>query len=172
MWFDNWHSLLRIALVGVAAYAVLMLVLRLTGKRTLSQLNAFDFIVTVSLGSTLATILISTDVAWTEGVAALLLLSGLQFVVAAVSSRWPGTREVFTAHPTLLVSGGEVRREALRSNRLTESELLQVVRMHGCGDVSQVAAVVLEPNGKYSVITADRYGDGSALAGVEGVRER
>ena len=172
MWFDNWHSLLRIALVGVAAYAMLMLVLRLTGKRTLSQLNAFDFIVTVSLGSTLATILLSTDVAWTEGVAALLLLSGLQFAVAAVSARWPRARKAFTARPTLLVSRGEVRQEALRSNRLTESELLQVVRMHGCGDVSQVEAVVLEANGKYSVITTDRYGDGSALAGVEGARER
>ena len=167
MWFDDWYSLLRIALVGVAAYVVLILVVRLTGKRTLSQLSAFDFIVTVSLGSTLATILLSTDVAWTEGAVGLLLLAGLQFCAAAVSSRCPWARKLFTARPTLLVAHGEVRREALRSKRLTESDLLQVVRMHGCGDISEVEAVVLEPNGTFSVITADRYGDGSALAGVQ-----
>lgn len=168
MWFDSWSDLLRILLVGASTYAVLG-VLRLSGKRTLSQLNVFDFVVTVALGSTLATVLLSSDVSWSEGILALALLAGLQFVVAFVSSRRPRTRGLFTADAVLLLKDGQVRTEALRRNRLTESELRQALRMQGVGDLAQVGAVVLETNGTVSVITRDQLGDGSALEGVRGV---
>ena len=62
MWFDNWAEVARVLLVGSAAYAVLVLILRVSGKRTLSQLNIFDFVVTVAFGSTLATILLNANV--------------------------------------------------------------------------------------------------------------
>ncbi|GGG69568.1 DUF421 domain-containing protein [Kocuria dechangensis] len=171
MWIDSWPTLARIVLVGAAAYTVLVVILRASGKRTLGQLNAFDFVVTVSLGSTLATILLSADVSWAEGVTALGLLAGLQCLVAWISARWPRARGVFTAQPVLLLAGGRIRHEALRSNRLTESELRQAVRMQGAGDLSQVKAVVLETNGKLSVITTSQYGNGSALEDVHGAGE-
>lgn len=168
MWFDNWADIGRVLLVGTAAYIILIVVLRLSGKRTLSQLNVFDFIVTVALGSTLATILLSSDVSWTEGAFALALLAALQFVVALVSSRWPRSREIITSRPVLLFRDGQVQEVALRRNRLTRSELLQAVRMEGNGDFSDVAAIVLETNGKVSIISKQKYGDGSALEDVKG----
>ena len=58
MWFDSWDSLLRVIAGGFAAYASLVVLLRVSGKRTLSKLNAFDLVVTVALGSTLATMLL------------------------------------------------------------------------------------------------------------------
>ena len=169
MWFNSWIDVGRVVLVGSAAYALLVLVLRLSGKRTLSQLNAFDFVVTVALGSTLATILLSKDVALVEGVAALALLAGLQYLVAIVSSRWPVTRVAITSRPTLLLFEGRVRSDALRRHRLTVSELRQALRMQGVGDVAQVKAVVLETNGTMSIITEGKYGDGSALEDVTGL---
>ncbi|MEX5294386.1 DUF421 domain-containing protein [Kocuria sp. CPCC 205268] len=171
MWFDGWPQILRIVLVGAAAYAALIVCLRATGKRTLAQLNVFDFVVTVALGSTLATIFLSSDVSWAEGVTAFAVLTGLQLCVAWISSRRPRVRGVFTAEPALLLAGGEIRQDALRRNRLTESELRQAVRMQGTGDLSQVAAVVLETNGKFSVITSGSYGDGSALRDVRGAED-
>lgn len=57
MLFHGWESLLRIIIVGSAAYAFLVVVLRVSGKRTLSKMNAFDLVITVALGSTLATVL-------------------------------------------------------------------------------------------------------------------
>jgi uncharacterized membrane protein YcaP (DUF421 family) len=171
VWFDSWPALLRILLVGTAAYAALVLLLRASGKRTLGQLNAFDFVVTVSLGSTLATILLSADVSWSEGVTALALLAALQLLVAGISSRWPRVRVGLTAEPALLLADGRIRHEALRRNRLTESELRQAVRMQGSGDLSRVKAVVLETNGKLSVITSSAYGRGSAMEGVRGAEE-
>ncbi len=171
MWFDSWADILRVLIVGTVSYATLVAVLRLSGKRTLSQLNAFDFIVTVALGSTLATILLSSDVAYLEGFAALVLLAGLQLGMAWISARWPGARKAITASPTALLVDGQLQREALKSNRLTESEVLQAVRNTGSGDLSDVAAVVLETNGKLSVIPRSKLGNASALKGIDGFRD-
>lgn len=73
MWFDSWGELFRVLVVGAASYGTLVLVLRLSGKRTLAKLNAFDFVVTVALGSTLAAILLNRAVSWAEGAIALIL---------------------------------------------------------------------------------------------------
>lgn len=163
MWFDSWSTLLRIVLVGGATYVTLIVLLRFAGKRTLSQLSAFDFIVTVSMGSILATVLTSSEVSWSEGMTAFGLLALLQLIIALTSSRWSPLRGLLISEPTILLFDGEIRRDALARHRLTESDLLQTVRMQGTGDLAQVKAVVLEPNGKFSVITQDKYGDGSAV---------
>ncbi len=166
MWFDTWHDLLRVLLIGSAAYVTLVVVLRGSGKRTLAKLNAFDLVVTVALGSTLATILLSADVSFAEGAVALGLLALLQLVVAATTSRLPGGRSVVTARPTLLLHDGEILHRALREQRLTETEVRQAVRSTGTGDLAQVAAVVLESDGTLSVISSSQAGDRSALTDV------
>ena len=168
MWFDSWNDIARILLLGTASYVTLVLVLRVSGKRTLSQLNAFDFIVTVAIGSTLATIFLNSDVSWSEGVVALALLVGLQFVVAWTLSRRERLRGVVTAQPDVLLRNGVLLHDALRRSRLSESEVIQAVRNSGSGDLSDIAAVVLETNGKLSVISVAKMGNGSALAGVNG----
>lgn len=168
MWFDSWAEILRVLIVGSVSYTAVVLILRFSGKRTLGQLNAFDFIVTVAIGSTLATILLSSDVAFLEGIAALVLLAGLQFVVAWASAHVPGARAAVTARPVALVVSGDLQRDQLRRNRLSESEVLQAVRSTGSGDLSTIAAVVLETNGNISVISKSGLGNGSALKGVHG----
>lgn len=170
MWFDTWSDLLRVVLVGTAAYAWLVLVLRTSGKRTLAKLNAFDLVVTVALGSTLATILLSTDVSWSEGALALVLLAGLQLLVATTTSRLPGGRSFVTARPTLVLRDGVPDRAAMRGQRLTEGELRQAVRASGVGDLSRVAIAVLESDGSLSVIGRDEAGDLSAAVDVGGLR--
>ncbi|MBF4607300.1 DUF421 domain-containing protein [Curtobacterium sp. VKM Ac-1393] len=163
MWFDSWADLGRILIVGVAAYVLIVCVLRVSGKRTLSQLNAFDFIVTVALGSTLATILLSSDVSWSEGALALALLAGLQLGVALISSRVGGFRRLVTARPAVVLTHGQMHGDALRKNRLAESDVLQATRSSGIGGVELTAAVVLEANGTLSVISEQQFGTGSAL---------
>lgn len=169
MWFDNWSDLVRILLVGSAGYATLLLVLRVSGKRTLSQLNAFDFVVTVSLGSTLATLLLSSDTSWSEGVLALALLAGLQFVVAWISAHVSWVRPIITARPATLLLDGELRHGQMLRSRMSEAEVRQAVRMQGIGDLSTVSAVVLETNGTLSVISRSQFGNGSAMDEVRGM---
>lgn len=166
MWFDSWSDLVPVVLVGASAYVLLVVVVRLAGKRSLSQLNAFDFVVTVALGSMLATTLLNADTALAEGVTAIALLLGLQYILTTVSVRWPRVRQAITARPALLLADGQVQYETLRRQRLTESELRQAVRASGSGDLSLIKAVVLESDGTFSVITNDQFGNGSALQDV------
>lgn len=97
MWFDSWSQILRVLVIGTVSYTALVGLLRVSGKRTLGQLNAFDFIITVAFGSTLATIVLSSDVAFFEGLPALALLVGLQFLIAWASAHVPGARAAITA---------------------------------------------------------------------------
>lgn len=167
MWFDSWTDLWRIVVVGAAAYATLVVLLRFSGKRTLAKLNAFDLVVTVALGSTLATILLSSRVSWAEGAVALALLAAMQVSAALVSVRVPGGRNVLTAEPKLVLREGRLLTKVMRQERLSESDVRQAVRRTGSGDLGDVAAVVLETDGSMSVIRSAELGDGSALHGVE-----
>ncbi|MCT2265185.1 DUF421 domain-containing protein [Dietzia cinnamea] len=167
MWFDNWPDVLRVLLVGAAAYAFLVLVVRVFGKRTLTQLNAFDFVVTVALGSTLATIILSSDVSWTEGAIAMALLVVLQYAVSRLRRSRAG-RAVLTADPTLLVRDGVFLDDQIARHRLTHADIRQTIRSSGVGDLGDVAAVILENDGSMSVITGSSLGDGSVLEDVPG----
>jgi len=168
MWFDSWSDLIRVGAVGPTAFLTVVLILRLAGKRTLAKLNAFDLVVTVALGSTLATILLNSDVSWTEGAVGLAVLALAQSLVAWATRRRPGLRRVVTARPTMLLRDGCVLPEALRNERVTVAEVRQAVRSSGSGDLSAIAAVVLESDGSLSVIPASEMGRGSSLHGVRG----
>lgn len=169
MFFDDWTGIGRTVLVGVAAYAGVILFVRLAGKRTLSKLNAFDLIITVALGSTLATILLSKDVALAEGLTAFALLIGLQFIITWASVRTRFVPRLVKSEPTLIAHRGRQRDEALRDQRVSEAEVLQAVRQQGFASVSDVHAVVLETDGSFSVIgDAPAGGRDSALANVVG----
>ncbi len=89
IFFDNWETLFRTLIIGVLAYVSLVMLLRISGRRTLSKMNAFDMVVTVALGSTLATILLNRDVALAEGVLVFALLIGMQYLVTWSSVRMP-----------------------------------------------------------------------------------
>ena len=152
MFFDDWTGLGRTLVVGPLAYAALVSVLRVSGKRTLTKLNAFDLVVTVALGSTLATILLSKDVALAEGVLAIVLLVGLQYVIAWSSVHSGRFQGFIKAEPALLLHRGRFLDDALRAERVTREEVLAVLRSNGVDDPAGVAAVVLETDGSFSVL--------------------
>ncbi|MBN3932664.1 DUF421 domain-containing protein [Streptomyces verrucosisporus] len=166
MFFDTGYDLLRVAVMTACSYAALITAVRISGKRTLAKMNAFDLVVTVALGSTLATILLNSTVSLAEGALALALLVALQLVSAWAAVRSHRFRRLVKAEPTLLLSGGRVLGEAMARQRVTESEVLQAIRSQGVGSVEEVAAVVLETDGKFSVITRSQAGSGSSLSDV------
>jgi Ca2+/Na+ antiporter len=106
---------LRILFVGIVAYAALVTFLRISGKRTLSKMNAFDLVVTVALGSTLATVVLSKDVPLAEGLLALALLIALQWVVAWGSTRSQRVSELVKSEPQILYHRGAMIEAALQA---------------------------------------------------------
>ncbi|MEX2260189.1 MAG: YetF domain-containing protein [Woeseia sp.] len=153
------------------AYVTLVVFLRISGKRTLSKMNAFDLIVTVALGSTLATVLLSKDVAMAEGALAFALLIGLQFAVtwSSVRARW--VRRVTTGEAQMLLYCGEFLPAAMRKARVTKDEVRAAVRSAGIDSLEEVRAVVLETDGSFSVVQAGKDGNGSSVIGVDVPRE-
>jgi uncharacterized membrane protein YcaP (DUF421 family) len=152
IFFTNWTGLVRIMVVGVLAYVALIGFLRISGKRTLSKMNAFDLVVTVALGSTLATIILSKDVTLAEGVMAFALLIGLQYIITWSSVRSMRVSQLVREEPTLLFYQGQALPDQLRQTRVLETEVLTAIRQQGIASLNDVEAVVLETDGTFAVV--------------------
>ncbi len=151
VFFDDWAGLLRIVVVGLAAYAALVAMLRASGKPALAKLNAFDLIVTIALGSVLATVLLSATVTLAEGLTAMAMLLGMQYAVARASTRSRRVERLVSSEPTLVYRNGFLH-EAMRAERVTADELRQVARAQGHPDLDEVGAIVLESDGTLSIL--------------------
>ena len=171
MILDSLVVLGRTLVVGVLAYILMVLILRLTGKRTLSKWNAFDFIVTVALGSGLATVILSADVSLAQGGLALLLLCLLQLVVTWLSVRSERFQNLVKSTPALLLRDGAFQKEAMARERVTEAEIRAALRGQGIAAVEETAAVILETDGTFSVIRAWPESSRSAMTDVPGVAD-
>lgn len=171
LFFAGWPGVISAVISGGLAYVSLVLMLRVSGKRTLSKMNAFDLVVTVALGSILATITLSKDVALAEGAAAIAVLVGLQFVVAWLSARFKAVSQLVKAEPALLFHHGEFLRAAMKRERVAEDEVRAAIRGGGKGALENVEAVILETDGSFSVISQSEQ-PASALANVRGCSAR
>ena len=157
MLFESWESLLRVLVVGGSAYVAFVVMLRLSGKRTLSKMNAFDLVVTVALGSTLATVLLDRSVPLADGVLALGLLVFLQYAITWTSVRSDRFQDLVKAAPTTLVRDGDFLEDNMRAQRVTREEIEAALRQHGVAAVDRARSVTLETDGSLSVVpTSER----------------
>ena len=167
VFFDSWESTVRIVIITVLAYAVLIVMLRVSGKRTLSKMNAFDFVVTVALGSTLATVILSKSVALLDGALAFLMLIFLQFCITWLSVRYKRVKQLITNDPTLLLYKGEVLHGVLKKERITLEEIYVAAREKGLTDLKGIHAIVLETTGTLSVLSEKSGGNSETLSDVQ-----
>ena len=152
MFFNDYFSLMRILVVGTLSYIFVVLILRVSGKRTLSKMNAFDFIVTVALGSVLGSILTSQDIALLDGILAFGLLVFLQFLSTWLSVRSDWFNSLIKSTPKLLYYKGRYDKLAMKKERIPKQEILQAVRSQNYVSMENIYAVVLETDGTFSVL--------------------
>jgi uncharacterized membrane protein YcaP (DUF421 family) len=171
MFFDSWDNIIRVAAVGVLAYAGLVFMLRVSGNRTLSKMNSFDLVVTVAFGSTLSTILINKNVSLAEGLAALALLVVLQLLITWCSVRSPLVSDIVKTAPTVLLLDGELQHDAMMRVRVTSAEVMAAVRQQGLGSLGDIDVVVLESDGSLSVVPSSHASDRSAYRGLDTRRQ-
>lgn len=167
LYFDSWESVLRTFVIGVLAYIVLVIQLRISGKRTLSKMNSFDFIVTIALGSTLATVLLSKDVALLDGAVAFALLIFLQYAITWASVRSKKLSALVKATPVLLFYQGAFLWDTMKAERITKDEILAAMRNQGINSVEEVGAVILETEGSLSIIRDLESMESSVLQNVD-----
>lgn len=168
IFFDNWSSIGRTLIVGLLAYAGMILLLRVSGKRTLSKMNAFDLVVTVALGSSLATALLSKQTSLADGLTAFAVLIFLQFAISWLSVRVRWIERIVKGRPALLFYRGQFLRPEMKAERVAEDEVLAAIRGRGAARLEQVHAVILETDGSFAVILDNDTGvEASALSNVE-----
>jgi uncharacterized membrane protein YcaP (DUF421 family) len=146
------NQMLEVLFVGVVIYPFLILLLRFAGKRSLSKMNAFDFVVTIALGSTLSSALLSPSVTLWQALTAFVFLLGAQYLVSRGSVQSESFQRLIKAEPKLLFHNGQFLEKEMKVERVSRDEILAAIRETGTADLSQVAAVVLETQGEFSVL--------------------
>ena len=124
-------GLWRVLVIAPLSYITLAIVIRIAGKRVLSNMNPFDLLVTVAAGSTLAGFVLDPQVSFRTGVFALLVPLALQFGVAWFSSHSKRFEKAVKQHPALLLLDGEMNHEMLDHEMITEEEVLEAARKRG-----------------------------------------
>ncbi|MDS9468738.1 DUF421 domain-containing protein [Paracoccus sp. MBLB3053] len=147
-----------VALSAAAMYIAIVVLIRLSGKRTTSQMNNFDWVVTVSIGSLMSSGALMRDVSVLQAVTAISVLLGLQWLVTKVSTILPGFSDLIRADPAILVQDGRLCPATMRAERVTESEVQSAIRRAGCHKLDEVKWVILESDAAMSVIRRDEVG--------------
>ncbi len=139
-------------MIGVLAYISVVVLLRISGKRTLSKMNQFDFIVTVALGSVLAASMINKAIPLAEGALAMAILIFLQYLITWASVRNKKIGNMIKSSPVILVYKGEFLFDEMKNQRITEMEIFSKIRQKGFGSAGEIDVIVLETDSSVSII--------------------
>jgi uncharacterized membrane protein YcaP (DUF421 family) len=139
----------------VIVYLVLVVLLRIFGKRELAQLNPFDLVVLLSLSNTVQNAIIGDDNSVTGGIIGAFGLLAINWLVARALFNSPRLTHAIEGRSCVLVLNGQVDMKALERESLTREELLSVIHKQGFEDFAQVRKCVLEPNGTFYVEAFD-----------------
>ena len=164
--FDS--PFLNTIIMGTIAYITIILMLRISGKRTLAKWNSFDFVITIAFGSILASILLSTKDSFGTGILGFALLVLFQYILTWIAVRSSWIQKLIKAEPALLLYKGQLQHNILKEERVAEGEVLAALRASGVAAIEDAGAVVLETDGSFSVIPDLSNSTASSLKDVKG----
>ena len=141
----------RVLVTTALSYAYIVVLIRLSGKRTVAHMNSFDWIVSVAVGSLLARAILTPDDT-VEAWIAIAALIGLQHGLTRATVARASVARVVKSEPRLVVDRGALLPHAMRAARINSAEVLAALREAGLSDLSDVGAMVLETDGGLSVI--------------------
>ena len=135
----------------VLVYLVLVIFLRLFGKRELAQLNPFDLVVLLCLANTVQNAIIGNDNSVSGGIVGAFSLLTTNWLLVRFLYKMPRINQALEGSPAVLICDGKLDRAAMVREQLTEVELLSVIHKQGMDDLADVQRCVLEPNGTFYV---------------------
>lgn len=168
IYFNSWESSLRTVILTLLGYIAIVIILRVSGKRTLSKMNAYDFVVTVALGSCLASISLNKNVSLTDGILSFSLFILLQYVFTFLSVRIKGFRTLITSKPAIVFHNGSFLEKEMKNERISKEEILNAGRNQGYSNLNDVYLIVLETTGDLSIIKDRSLGEINTFPQTEG----
>ena len=146
------HRIAPILLESSIAVVVLFFLARLMGKKQISQLSFFDYIVGITIGSIAADISMDREIPSVEGITAIAVWSLFSILIAFLSQKSMICRRFLDGTPTILIQNGRILKKNLTKSRFTLNDLLEELRIKDIFDVGEVDFAILETNGKLSVL--------------------
>src|SRR5688572_9416361 len=142
---------------GVAVYFILLIAMRLTGRRTLAQMTPFDFVLLLIIAETTQQALLGDDFSITNAAILILTLFATDVFLAFVKARSDRAASILDGNPTVLISNGKIDEEAMRRARVGVGDLLEAARsQHGLKTLDEIDAAVLEVSGGISIIPKEQ----------------
>ena len=172
-WFLDPTYLGEVFVYTLLAYVGVIATLRLSGKRSLAKWNIFDFVITIAIGTTLATTVMSTgsQEEMRKGIMGFLLLIIFQYTITTLSVQFDWFARIIKSKPALVVYNGEYLNKRMKQERLTKSEILAAMRHQGIANLEEVGAVILETNGTLSVLAKWETDSVDSLGNVDGYED-
>ena len=148
------HELMMTAVRAAGLYVLMLVIIRLSGKRTIGNFTAFDLLVALMLGEVVDEIIYG-DVTFAQGMVAILTVALLQYVNSWLSYFDHGTDKYLEGLPTVVVRQGEFDRKGMRKERMNEKDVMAELRIKGISDLREVKLATIENDGQVSVLKED-----------------
>ena len=147
----DWQELAFTAARGLLVYAVMLVVIRILGKRTVGNFTAFDLLVALMLGEVVDEIIYG-DVSIAQGLVAIVVVGSAKYVTAWITYASHRLSKILEGAPTQLVVHGELDRDGMRAELMNEQEVMAALRLKDVSDMREVKAAFMEVDGEVSVI--------------------
>lgn len=142
---------LTLCITTVASFAVLFLSAKIIGHKQIAQLDFFDYITGITIGSIAAEMATELEQPW-KPLLATVIYGGITLSLSLISSRFPRTRKYLNGTPTILLDHGKLFYENMKKARLDLSEFLVMCRQQGYFDLTNIQTAIFEYNGKLTIL--------------------
>ena len=140
---------------GLLVYFFLLVVFRISGKRTLSQTTSFDLVLLLIISETIQQAMVDNDHSITNGFLLIVTLVGTSILLAALKQFFPKLELLLEGQPVIVVNKGKLLHDVMNKVRVDEEDILFAARMlHGLERIDQIKYAILERDGEISIVPA------------------
>lgn len=153
----NFNELWEVTYRSILSLATLFLVTKMLGKKQVSQLSLFDYVIGISIGNFAAEMTINLDSQTINGILAVFIFGIVAYIISIITMKSIWLRRYFMSTPTMLIEKGEILIEGLKKVKFDMNDLLQQCRVNGYFDVSEIEYAFMEGNGNLSILPKEKY---------------
>lgn len=153
----NFNEIGQVIIRGLLSLVTLFLVTKMLGKKQVSQLSLFDYVVGISIGNFAAEMTINLESHYLSGIIAVLIFGGIAYLVSVLTMKSIVMRRYFMGIPTVLIEHGNLIKKNLKKVKFDINDLLEECRGNGYFDISQIEYAIMEANGKVSILPKSLY---------------
>ncbi len=154
---ENLKELLIVTYRSLLSLSALFLVTKMLGKKQVSQLSLFDYVIGISIGNFAAEMTINLESQTINGLLAVLIFGLIAYLISLITMKSIYLRRFFMSTPTTLIEKGEILVEGLKKVKFDINDLLEVCRIKGYFDISEIEYAIMEANGDISIIPKEEY---------------